>query len=76
MLRDNFDAAYNGNKAPLPVYIDTAWLSENENRRGLVEFIGGRGGPALGWVDGLGCAWPQPGAAGMLQCQAAGLQAP
>lgn len=31
ILKANFDAAYNGNRAPLPIFIHTPWLGDNVN---------------------------------------------
>jgi hypothetical protein len=29
VLKQNFDAAYSGNRAPLPVFIHSPWLADN-----------------------------------------------
>lgn len=37
----NFDAAYfGGNRAPMPIYINTAWLSQESHISGLRRFVG------------------------------------
>ena len=37
-LRASFDAAYTGNRAPLPVYITSEWLSAGDNTAQLLKF--------------------------------------
>jgi hypothetical protein len=51
-LRAAFDAAYGGNRAPLPVYIHTTWVEKDPGRLDeLKRFAGGRTGR-----QGLLCA--------------------
>eukprot|EP00761_Pharyngomonas_kirbyi_P010872 gb/GECH01010895.1/.p1 GENE.gb/GECH01010895.1/~~gb/GECH01010895.1/.p1 ORF type:complete len:500 (+),score=131.78 gb/GECH01010895.1/:1-1500(+) len=39
LFKGNFDAKRNGNKSPFGVFIHTAWLSDESNRKDLFEFI-------------------------------------
>lgn len=40
ILKANFDAAYfGGNRAPMPIYINTAWLSQESHISGLRRFV-------------------------------------
>ncbi|KAI7844630.1 hypothetical protein COHA_001720 [Chlorella ohadii] len=39
ILKQNFDAAYNGNRAPLPIFIHTPWLANKESLRGVMRFV-------------------------------------
>ena len=60
LLKANFDAAYNGNRAPLPIYVHTPWFAENNNQALLTKFVGERGsdgvaGRCQGGGDGMGC---------------------
>lgn len=41
VLKANFDAAYLGNRAPLPISVTSEFLSVAGNRAGLSKFIGG-----------------------------------
>ena len=41
ILKANFDAAYSGNRAPMPLYIHTPWLLAGDHTSGLQRFIGG-----------------------------------
>ncbi|KAL4448993.1 hypothetical protein ABPG77_007710 [Micractinium sp. CCAP 211/92] len=38
ILKANFDAAYNGNRAPMPVYLHTSWLRKAQHVEGLRRF--------------------------------------
>lgn len=44
---DNFDASYNGNRAPLPIFIHTPWFTERRLRQ-LERFAGRKGRMASG----------------------------
>lgn len=50
ILTGLFDAAYGGNRAPVPIYVHTGWLVENA--RDVRSFVGGCSGA---WA-GLGLA--------------------
>lgn len=39
-LQENFDAAYNGNRAPLPIFIHTPWLERSNHLDKLKDFAG------------------------------------
>lgn len=53
VLVANFEAAYNGNRAPFPIYIRTPWLRTGQHLRGLQLFAGGWCCCAGGVVDVL-----------------------
>lgn len=55
VLKANFDAAYNGNRAPLPIYVHTPWFTP-ANVADMKRFAGA-------WV-GLQCAGCLAGTAG------------
>lgn len=38
ILKENFDAAYNGNRAPLPIFIHTPWLESSNHLERLKDF--------------------------------------
>ncbi|KAL4421045.1 hypothetical protein ABPG77_007520 [Micractinium sp. CCAP 211/92] len=40
LLKANFDAAYSGNRAPLPIFIHTPWLTSGTNLAGVKKFVG------------------------------------
>ena len=42
ILKENFDAAYNGNRAPFPIFIHTPWLKDHKGD--VQQFAGGLGG--------------------------------
>lgn len=39
LLKANFDAAYKGNRAPLPIFIHTPWLTSGDNLSGVKKFV-------------------------------------
>lgn len=39
ILKDNFKAAYEGNRAPFPIFVHTPWLSESEHLKDLKRFV-------------------------------------
>ncbi|PRW32547.1 polysaccharide deacetylase isoform A [Chlorella sorokiniana] len=39
LLKANFDAAYAGNRAPLPIFVHEPWLQEGSNLAGLKQFV-------------------------------------
>ena len=41
VLRANFDAAYEGNRAPFPIYVHRFWLTTKDNAKDLQRFAGG-----------------------------------
>lgn len=53
VLRANFDAAYGGNRAPMPVFIHTPWLQANE--RAAADFVGEPRGVLVGVQGATGC---------------------
>lgn len=58
ILKANFDAAYNGNRAPLPIFIHSPWLRQGSNLEDLQRFAGGasgRSGCAAGASSKLAC---------------------
>ena len=40
VLRANFEAAYAGNRAPLPVFVHGYWLAAGDNAEQLGKFVG------------------------------------
>ena len=40
ILKANFDEAYSGNRAPLPIFIHVYWLKADDNTEQLQKFIG------------------------------------
>lgn len=38
LLQANFDAAYAGNRAPLPLYLHTSWLRQGQHVEGIRRF--------------------------------------
>ncbi|PSC73088.1 Polysaccharide deacetylase domain-containing [Micractinium conductrix] len=38
ILKANFDAAYCGNRAPMPIFIHTPWLVKDDNLKGVQKF--------------------------------------
>lgn len=41
ILKANFLAAYNGNRAPMPLYVHSFFLREGDNQRDVERFLGG-----------------------------------
>jgi hypothetical protein len=41
VLKANFDAAYEGNRAPFPIYVHKFWLTTDDNAEDLQRFAGG-----------------------------------
>ncbi|PRW59662.1 polysaccharide deacetylase [Chlorella sorokiniana] len=39
ILKQNFDAAYNGNRAPIPIFIHTPWLANRDQLKGVMRFV-------------------------------------
>ncbi|KAI7844629.1 hypothetical protein COHA_001719 [Chlorella ohadii] len=39
IMKQNFDAAYSGNRAPIPIFIHTPWLQDKESLKGLKRFV-------------------------------------
>jgi peptidoglycan/xylan/chitin deacetylase (PgdA/CDA1 family) len=39
LLKDNFDKAYSGNRAPVPLYVHSPWLSQPESMKAVKKFI-------------------------------------
>jgi hypothetical protein len=39
LLKDNFDKAYNGNRAPVPMFFHSPWLSEPSTMKAVQKFI-------------------------------------
>lgn len=55
-LRAAFDAAYGGNRAPLPIFIHTTWVEKDPGRlEELKRFAGGLQGPEV--LCGMWCCW-------------------
>lgn len=49
-----FEAAYKGNRAPVPIFVHTTWVQKDPSRlEELKQFAGGR----RGWVPGAGSDW-------------------
>jgi hypothetical protein len=49
ILKEAFDAAYGGNRAPLPIFIHTSWFAGH--LPGMLRFMGG-------WQQRQFCCWP------------------
>ena len=61
-LKEAFDAAYAGNRAPVPIYIHTTWVEKQPERlEELKRFAGGR---LWGWMGAGGCFRTAEGAQG------------
>jgi hypothetical protein len=41
VLKANFDAAYEGNRAPFPIFVHKFWLTTDNNAKDLQRFAGG-----------------------------------
>ncbi|PRW60004.1 polysaccharide deacetylase [Chlorella sorokiniana] len=39
IMKQNFDAAYGGNRAPIPIFIHTPWLQNKEHLKGIQKFV-------------------------------------